>query len=48
MAIYGYLTKERGIDIAEIDMPLLNTRQGKDLMGAFIAALVLQILSFVA
>ncbi|MDR0616984.1 MAG: recombinase family protein [Synergistaceae bacterium] len=42
------LTKERGIDIAVIDMPLLDTRRGKDLMGTFIADLVLQILSFVA
>ena len=40
------LTKEKGIDIAVIDMPLLNTRNGKDLMGTFIADLVLQILSF--
>lgn len=42
------LTKEKGIDICVIDMPLLDTRQGKDLMGTFIADLVLQILSFVA
>ncbi|MCL2146333.1 MAG: recombinase family protein [Synergistaceae bacterium] len=42
------LTKERGVDIAVIDMPLLDTRLNKDLMGAFIADLVLQILSFVA
>lgn len=42
------LTKDIGIDICVIDMPLLDTRQGKDLMGAFIADLVLQILSFVA
>ena len=42
------LTKEKGIDIIVIDMPLLDTRQGKDLMGTFIADLVLQILSFVA
>ncbi len=42
------LTRERGIDIAVIDMPLLDTRSGKDLMGTFIADLVLQILSFVA
>jgi len=42
------LTKERGIDIAVIDMPLLDTRLNKDLMGTFIADLVLQILSFVA
>ncbi len=42
------LTKEKGIDIAVLDMPLLDTRLNKDLMGTFIADLVLQILSFVA
>ena len=42
------LTKEKRIDIIVFDMPLLDTRQGKDLMGTFIADLVLQILSFVA
>ena len=42
------LTREIGVDICVIDMPLLDTRQGKDLMGTFIADLVLQILSFVA
>ncbi|MBE5908244.1 MAG: recombinase family protein [Lachnospiraceae bacterium] len=42
------LTKEIGIDICVTDMPLLDTRNGKDLMGTFIADLVLQILSFVA
>ena len=42
------LTKEIGADICVIDMPLLDTRSGKDLMGTFIADLVLQILSFVA
>ncbi len=42
------LTKEKGVDICVADMPLLDTRQGKDLMGTFIADLVLQILSFVA
>lgn len=42
------LTKDKGVDIVVIDMPLLDTRQGKDLMGTFIADLVLQILSFVA
>ena len=42
------LTKDIGIDICVIDMPLLDTRSGKDLMGTFIADLVLQILSFVA
>jgi DNA invertase Pin-like site-specific DNA recombinase len=45
---WRFLTKERGIDIAVIDMPLLDTRRGKDLMGTFIADLVLQILSFAA
>ena len=42
------LTKEIGVDICVLDMPLLDTRSGKDLMGTFIADLVLQILSFVA
>ena len=42
------LTKDMGIDVAVIDMPLLDTRLNKDLMGTFIADLVLQILSFVA
>jgi len=42
------LTKEKGIDIAVIEMPLLDTRINKDLMGTFIADVVLQILSFVA
>lgn len=42
------ITKEKGVDICVLDMPLLDTRQGKDLMGTFIADLVLQILSFVA
>ena len=42
------LTKERGVDIAVIDMPILDTRNGKDLMGTFLADIVLQVLSFVA
>ena len=42
------LTKELGVDLCVLDMPLLDTRSGKDLMGTFIADLVLQILSFVA
>ena len=42
------LTKDIGIDICVLDMPLLDTRNGKDLLGAFIAELVLQILSFVS
>ena len=45
---WRYLTQEIAIDIVVLDMPLLDTRQGKDLMGTFIADLVLQILSFVA
>ena len=42
------LTKEKGVDIAVLDMPLLNTRRGKDLMGTFLSDIVLQVLSFVA
>jgi len=42
------LTKDKEVDICVMDMPLLDTRNGKDLMGTFIADLVLQILSFVA
>ena len=42
------LTKEIGIDIVVIDMPLLDTRIGKDLIGTFLSDVVLQILSFVA
>ena len=42
------LTKEMGIDIVVLSMPLLDTRREKDLMGSFISDIVLQILSFVA
>lgn len=42
------LTKEKGIDIVVLDMPILDTRRGKDLMGAFLSDIVLQVLSFVA
>ncbi|MBC6679563.1 recombinase family protein [Zhenpiania hominis] len=42
------LTKEKGIDIVVLDMSLLDTRRGKDLMGTFLSDIVLQILSFVA
>lgn len=45
---WRFLTKEKGVDICVLDMPLLDTRRDKDLMGTFIADLVLQILSFVA
>ena len=42
------LTKEKRVDIVVLDMPLLDTRRGKDLMGTFLADIVLQVLSFVA
>ena len=42
------LTKEKGADIVVLDMPLLDTRRGKDLMGTFLSDIVLQLLSFVA
>ena len=42
------LTKERRVDIVVLDMPLLDTRRGKDLMGAFLSDIVLALLSYVA
>lgn len=45
---WRYLTHEKEVDVAVIDMPLLDTRNGKDLMGTFLADIVLQVLSFVA
>ena len=42
------LTKEKGVDIVVLDMPLLDTSRGKDLMGTFLSDIVLQVLSFVA
>ena len=42
------ITRDIGADVCVIDMPLLDTRTGKDLLGTFIADLTLQILSFVA
>lgn len=42
------ITRKKKADICVIDMPILDTRQGKDLMGTFVADLVLQVLSFVA
>ncbi len=45
---WKFLTKEIGADIVVLDMPLLDTRRGKDLLGTFISDIVLQILSFVA
>ena len=45
---WRYLTKDKDIDIVVLDMPLLDTRRGKDLMGTFLSDIVLQVLSFVA
>lgn len=45
---WRYLTKKKQVDIVVIDMPLLDTRRGKDLVGTFLADIVLQVLSFVA
>ncbi len=45
---WRYLTKDKGIDIVVLDMTLLDTRRGKDLMGTFLSDVVLQVLSFVA
>lgn len=45
---WQFLTREKGIDIVVIDMPLLDTRRGKDLLGTFLSDIVLQVLSFVA
>lgn len=42
------LTKEKEVDIVVLDMPLLDTRRGKDLVGTFLSDIVLQLLSFVA
>ena len=42
------LTKDRGVDIVVIDMPLLDTCRGRDLLGTLISDIVLQLLSFVA
>ncbi|NBI68978.1 recombinase family protein [Pseudoflavonifractor sp. 60] len=42
------LTKDKQVDIVVLDMPLLDTRRGKDLMGTFLSDIVLQVLSFVA
>ena len=45
---WRFLTKEKGIDICVIDMPLLDTRREKDLLGTFVSDIFLQVLSFVA
>ena len=45
---WRYLTKERRIAIVVLDMPLLDTRKGKDLTGELISDIALQLLSYVA
>ena len=45
---WRFLTTENGVDLYVIDMPLLDTRWGKDLVGTFVSDIVLQVLSFVA
>ncbi len=45
---WQYLTRVKRVDIVVIEMPLLDTRRGKDLLGTFLSDVVLQVLSFVA
>lgn len=45
---WRFLTKKKGVDIVVLDMPLLDTRRDKDLLGSFLSDIVLQVLSFVA
>lgn len=45
---WRFLTKDKKVDIVVLDMPLLDTRRGKDLLGTFLSDIVLQVLSFVA
>ena len=45
---WRFLTKEKKIDVSILDMSFLDTRNGKDLLGTFLADNVLQVLSFVA
>ena len=48
MEQWSRITKKKGTDIVVLDMPLLDTRVGKDLLGTFISDLILQLLSFVS
>lgn len=48
IAQWQLISKRKGIDIVVIDMPLLDTRRGKDILGTFISDIVLQVLSFAA
>lgn len=45
---WRHITKEIGADVVVLDMPLLDTRQGRDLTGTLISDIVLQLLSYVA
>ena len=45
---WRFLTRVKEVDIVVIEMPLLDTRRGKDLVGTFLSDIVLQVLSFVA
>ena len=45
---WQFLTRVKKVDIVVLEMPLLDTRRGKDLMGTFLSDIVLQVLSFVA
>lgn len=48
IAQWRMITREKGADIVVLDMLLLDTRQGRDLMGTLISDIVLQLLSYVA
>ena len=48
MEQWKFITKNKAADIVVIDMPLLDTRRGKDLMGTFLSDIVLALLSYVA
>ena len=48
IAQWRIITKEKKAQVVVLDMPLLDTRRGKDLMGTFLSDIVLQVLSFVA
>ena len=45
---WQHITKDIGADIKVLDMPILDTRQHKDLLGTFVSDMVLQILSYVS
>ena len=45
---WRYLVKEKNVDIVILDMPILDTRTNKDLIGTLISDIVLQLLSYVA